>query len=139
MPFTISSNLRGVENLLRDCRKASEFVHRLMRLVTDTQKNCIDALAKYQIGIAMADPVANPALIGPKIYETFVYPYTKELTDYAYEKTGQKVSLHMCGKTYRIWDYLKTYQLNELSLDNIVDLGRAAEELWSIYSDCRER
>lgn len=128
-PFTISSNLRGVENLLRDCRKAPEFVHRLMRLVTDTQKNCIDALAKYQIGIAMADPVANPALIGPKFYETFVYPYTKELTDYAYEKTGQKVSLHMCGKTYRIWDYLKTYQLNELSLDNIVDLGRAAEEL----------
>ncbi|MBS4980393.1 MAG: uroporphyrinogen decarboxylase family protein [Lachnospiraceae bacterium] len=128
-PFTIASNLRGVENLLRDCRKAPEFVHRLMRLVTDTQKNCISELAKYQMGIAMADPVANPALIGPKFYETFVYPYTKELTDYAYEKTAQKVSLHMCGKTYRIWDYLKTYQLNELSLDNIIDLEQAAEEL----------
>lgn len=128
-PFTIASNLRGVENLLRDCRKAPEFVHRLMRLVTDTQKSCIDAIANYEMGIAMADPVANPALIGPKFYETFVYPYTKELTEYAYKKTGQKVSLHMCGKTYRIWEYLKTYQLNELSLDNIIDLDKAADEL----------
>ena len=56
-----------------------------------------DAFAQYGVGIAMADPVANPALIGPKLYEKFVFPYTKELTDYALERTGKKVSLHMCG------------------------------------------
>ena len=56
------------------------------------------------------------------MYERFVYPFTKELTDYAYEKTGKKVSLHMCGQTERIWDYFKKYELNEVSLDNIVDL-----------------
>lgn len=77
----------------------------------------------------MADPVANPALIGPKMYERFVYPFTKELTDYAYEKTGKKVSLHMCGQTEQIWDYFKKYELNEVSLDNIVDLEKAAQEL----------
>ena len=128
-PFTIASFLRGIEVLLRDCRKKSDEVHRLLRIVVDSQKSCIDAMAQYGVGIAMADPVANPALIGPRLYEKFVFPYTKELTDYAVEKTGKKVSLHMCGETYSIWKYLAQYQLNEISLDNIVDLKRAAEEL----------
>ena len=79
----------------------------------------------------MADPVANPALIGPKMYEKFVFPYTKELTDYAYEKTGHKVSRHMCGDTRSIWKYLGQYQLNELSLDNIIDIKQAADEIGS--------
>ena len=130
-PFTIAANLRGVETLLRDCRKHPEEIHRLMRLVTESQKSCIDLAAVYGFGIAMAEPVANPGLLGPKMYEVFVFPYTKELTDYAAEKTGKKVSLHMCGKTDRIWKYLSQYQLNEVSLDNIVDLALAAEELGS--------
>lgn len=128
-PFTITSTLRGVEKLLRDCRKHEEEVHRLMRIVTDSQKSCIDMAAQYGLGIAMADPVANPALIGPKMYEKFVFPYTKELTDYTFEKTGHKVSLHMCGDTRSIWKYLGQYQLNELSLDNIIDLEQAAGEI----------
>lgn len=128
-PLTIASNLRGVEKLLRDCRKYPEEVHRLLRLITDSQKSCIEEAAVYGLGIAMADPVANPALIGPRMYEQFIFPYTKELTDYAFEKTGKKVSLHMCGNTYSIWKYLRQYELNELSLDNIIDLERAVEEL----------
>ncbi len=128
-PFTIASNLRGVEILLRDCRKCPEEVHKLMRIITESQKSCIDMAAEYGFGIAMADPVANPALIGPKMYEKFVYPYTKELTDYVLRQTRERVSLHMCGKTYSIWKYLCEYELNELSLDNIIDLERAVEEL----------
>ena len=128
-PFTIASNLRGVERLLRDCRKCPENIHRLMRLITDSEKSCIELAADFGFGIAMADPVANPSLIGPKMYENFVYPYTKELTDFTLEKTGKKVSLHMCGKTDSIWKYFKEYELNEVSLDNIVDLEKAAKEL----------
>ena len=131
-PFTIASFLRGIEVLLRDCMKHPDEVHRLLRIVVDSQKSCIDELAKYGVGIAMADPVANPSLIGPRFYEKFVFPYTKELTDYAFEKTGKKVSLHMCGKTYSIWKYLCQYQLNEISLDNIIDLERAAKELGEV-------
>lgn len=128
-PFTIMSFLRGIEILLRDCRRKPDEIHRLMRIVIDSQKSCVDELAKFGVGIAMADPVANPALIGPKFYEKFVFPYTKELTDYVYEKTQKKVSLHMCGDTCSIWKYLSQYRVNEISLDNIVDLERAAREL----------
>lgn len=114
---------------MRDCRKYPEEVLRLLRIITDSQKSCIDMAAKYGLGIAMADPVANPALIGPKMYEKFVFPFTKELTDYTAERTGRKVSLHMCGKTNSIWKYLAQYELNEVSLDNIIDLRQAAEEI----------
>ena len=89
-PFTIASFLRGIEILLRDCRRKPEEIHRLMRIIIDSQKSCVDELAKFGVGIAMADPVANPALIGPRFYEKFVFPYTKELTDYIYEKTKKK-------------------------------------------------
>ena len=130
-PFTIASNLRGVEYLLRDCRKRPEEVHKLLEIITQTQMSCIDMAAEYGMGIAMADPVANPALIGPKMYEEFVFPYTKRLTDYTLKKAGRRVSLHMCGNTYSIWKYLVQYELNELSLDNIIDLKRAVEEIGS--------
>ena len=128
-PFTIAGNLRGIERLLRDCRKEKEQVLGLLRIITDSQKSCIDLAASLGYGIAMADPVANPMLIGEKMYETFVFPFTKELTEYAREKTGKLVSLHMCGKTDKIWKYFKEYSLNEVSLDNIVDFEKAALEL----------
>lgn len=128
-PFTIASFLREIEFLLKDCLRAPEDIHRLMRIIVDSQKSVIDIMAENGLGIAMADPVANPALIGPRFYSKFVFPYTKELTEYAYEKTGKKVSLHMCGETHSIWKYIAQYPLNEISLDNIVDLDRAAKEL----------
>ncbi len=128
-PLTIASNLRNVELLFRDCVRNPEEVHKLLRIIVDAQKHCIDIMSQYGMGIAMADPVANSELIGPRLYEKFVFPYTKELTEYAIEKTGKKVSLHMCGKTYVIWKYLAQYQLNEVSLDNIIDMQRAVDEL----------
>ena len=128
-PLTIASFVRGIELLLRDCRRKPEEIHRLMRVIVDSQKSCIDRFSELNVGIAMADPVASPVLIGPKVYEKFVFPYTKELTDYAYEKTGKKVSLHMCGETYSVWKYFVQYKLNEISLDNVVDLKRASLEL----------
>lgn len=35
----------------------------------------------------------------------------------------------MCGKTYSIWKFIREYPLQEISLDNIIDLRRAADEL----------
>lgn len=128
-PFTIASMLMGAEHLLRACRKSPSATHCILRKIADTQKKCIDTAARNGFGIAMADPVANPGLIGPKMYEEFVFPYSMELTEYALAATGKKVSLHMCGNTYSIWKYLVQYPIGELSLDNIIDMERAAAEL----------
>lgn len=128
-PFTIASYLRGAETLLRDCRRAPEEVHHLLRVVTETQKSSIRAMAEYGLHTAFADPVANPELLGPKYYREFAFPYMKELTDYASQICGRKPTLHMCGKTYRIWEYFRQLQIDSISLDNIIDLARARDEL----------
>ena len=106
-PFTIAGYLRGVERLLRDIYREEENVHILMRYVTDSCKVWVDTVAGLDVGISMADPLASPSILNPKKYAKLVYPYTKEIVDYVYEKTGKKPGLHMCGNTVAIWPYLK--------------------------------
>lgn len=128
-PFTIAANLRGVEQFLRDLRKEPEQVQRLLRLVTDTMKNCVDMVAPFADGIRLADPVASPALISPRYFQELVYPYLVEIMEYAEEKTGKRPSLHICGNTKKVWEYFREMPIRAISLDNIMDLGEAKEAL----------
>lgn len=133
-PLTIASYLHGAEKLLRDFRKNPKKVHQLLRVITDAEKSSIKIMAEFGLGAAFADPVANPELIGPKYYREFAFPYMKELTDYAYKISGKKPFLHMCGKTYPIWKYFRELQLESISIDNIIDLNRAREELSDVLT-----
>lgn len=132
-PFTIAGYLRGIGNLLRDLYKNPEGVHELMRYVTDSCKCWVDAVAGLDVGISMADPLASPSLLNPKLYGEFVFPYTKELIDYVYSKLGTKVAMHMCGNTYPIWEELKKYNLASLSFDNVIDMQKAKMEFQDLY------
>ena len=102
---------------------------RLLRLVTDSMKNCVDMIAPYADGLRMADPVASPALISPKYFRELVYPYLVEIMEYADGKIGQKPSLHICGNTRKVWDYFREMPIRAISLDNIMDLEEAKQEL----------
>lgn len=128
-PFTIASYLRGAVNLLKDTHRCPENVHKLMRIVTESSKNCIDAFSIFGVSVAMADPMASGSVISPKVFEKFVFPYLKELTDYALLKTGKKASLHMCGKTEKLWKWMNKLNIASFSLDEKVDLCQAKNEL----------
>ena len=121
--------MRGCEYFLRDCRKQPEEVHRLLRLVTDSMKAAIDLIAPYADGFRMADPIASPALISPKYFREFAYPYLTEVMTYGADKIGRKPSLHICGNTCKVWDYFKEMPIRAISVDNIIDLQQAKEEL----------
>ena len=128
-PFTIASNLRGCEYFLRDLRKAPKEVHQLLRIVTDTMKSVIDMIAPFADGFRMADPVASPALISPKYFKEFAYPYLVEIMEYGTKKIGRKPSLHICGNTKKVWTYFRQMPIRAVSLDNIMSLEEAKEEL----------
>ena len=102
-PFTIASNLKGVEYLLRDCRKKPEEVHRLLEIITQTQMSCIEMAAEYGMGIAMADPVANPALIGPKMYEEFVFPIYKAADRLHRAKRQERKYHFICAAIHTVY------------------------------------
>ncbi|MGO5052552.1 uroporphyrinogen decarboxylase family protein [Lachnospiraceae bacterium LCP25S3_G4] len=128
-PFTIASFLRGIENLLRDVRKNPESVHALMRVVTDSVKACIDVVSRYDIKLCYADPVAGPNLISPKNYKEFVLPYMKEIVTYGNQKTAYQSMLHMCGDSRRLWPILKEIPMGSFSVDNVIELNEAVEEM----------
>lgn len=133
-PFTICSFLMGTEQLLKSCRKNPEMVHQLMRIVTDSIKNCVDELITLGVGFGFADPVASGSLISPKMYEKFVFGYMKELCAYITEKNGNKPSLHMCGNSVGIWKYIKQLEICSLSIDNAVDITFAGSELGDTFA-----
>lgn len=128
-PMTVAAFLRGTERLLRDFMRRPEEVARLLRVVEEVEMGCIDEAASRGAGVYMADPVANPALIGRRRYERYVYPLTRELTEHARERCGRGVTLHMCGRTEGLWDLFGDYPLRAISLDNAVDLGAAVAKL----------
>lgn len=128
-PFTIAAFIYGTEKLLRDVRRKPDDVKSLLNVIVREQIRCIDVAAECGTGIAVADPVAGPDLIGPKLYSEFVEPYTRDLVEYALKKTGRGASLHMCGNTRKIWTILKTYKLHEISLDQCIDMSDAAREI----------
>jgi len=128
-PFTIAAYLRGIKNILKDVYKNPEQVHQLLQLVTESCKNCIDALSVYGIGISMADPLASGTVIGPKVFSEFVSPYFRQIIKKAIEKTSKKPSLHLCGNTYKAWQEIASFDISSFSLDNVVDIGLAKEEI----------
>ena len=133
-PATIASQVLGVEAFLRLCRRDRSLVQALLRLVASVQGHCIDKLAAAGATIAVADPVANPALIGHGLYEDLVFPVTMELCDSARRKCGEGVALHMCGKTECIWGLFARYPLGELSVDEAVDLDGAVSALGDSFA-----
>lgn len=133
-PFTIASQLIGTERLLRLCRKDLRMVFLLLDFVSRVQIECIDRIARYGVGIAMADPVANPVSIGPALYEKMAFPVMLDVCSYAKNTNGEGVFLHMCGKTECIWGCLQQYPLAEFSMDEAVDLECAVDGLGDSFT-----
>ncbi|MBF0529480.1 MAG: uroporphyrinogen decarboxylase family protein [Deltaproteobacteria bacterium] len=126
-PFTTAANIRGPEHFLRDLHRDPKFVHNLLRFATDSIFPF--ARAAYMLGaaIGLADPVASGTLISPGQFKEFAFPYLKELVTRLAEFAGVPPSLHICGKTSRIWREMADTGARVLSLDDEIDLAEARD------------
>ncbi len=98
-PYAIAIHLRGFENFLMDTVDEPEYVHRLMRFVTDARKKWFTDRAAYlnepvPFGKLYNDEVDSPT-ISPGIYDEFIFPYEKELSEFH----GGISYYHSCGNT----------------------------------------
>lgn len=98
-PFGLASHLRGVNNILADLYLNPQFVHRLMRILTDARKEWYRERARFlnspiEPGVLSNDEINSPSL-SPKLYEEFILPYEKELCEFH----GSIVYWHSCGNT----------------------------------------
>ncbi len=122
-PCAESADLRGINTLMLDFYDDPDFVRRLFDLVLEMglrfAKAQIDAGADL---MGVGDAAAS--LIGPQLYEEFVWPYEKRLVD-GLHALGTKVRLHICGNTSKILSGIGRLSCEIVDLDYFVSIADA--------------
>jgi MtaA/CmuA family methyltransferase len=122
-PCAASADLRGINNLMLDFFDDPAFIHEVFGYTLEVGLR----FARAQIN-AGADIMgvgdAAASLLGPKIYEEFVWPYEKKLVDGLHEM-GTRVRLHICGNTRSVLKSMWRLGCDIVDLDSAAPLAEA--------------
>src|SRR5512140_842509 len=99
-PIAEGADLRGINTLMMDFFDDPPFVRDLFAFVIELElRFAREQLKAGADVIGVGDAAAS--LVGPDIYNEFVWPYEKQLVD-GIHALGGRVRLHICGNTRRI-------------------------------------
>jgi MtaA/CmuA family methyltransferase len=122
-PCAEAADLRGINALMLDFFDDSAFVRDLFNFVLEMEVEF--ARAQIEAGvdiIGIGDAAAS--LVGPQIYEEFIFPYQKKMVDDIHNLGGY-VRLHICGNTNSILAGLGRLGCEIVDLDWMVPLTQA--------------
>lgn len=126
-PCAEAADLRGINTMMLDFYDDPNFIRDLfdylVTLAISFAKKQVDAGAD-QIGIG--DAAAS--LVGPTVYEEFVWPYEKRLVD-AIHEMGATVRLHICGDTRRSLKEIGTLGCDLVDVDFLVPFYSARNQM----------
>jgi MtaA/CmuA family methyltransferase len=125
-PCAEAADLRGINTLMIDFRDEPSFVRDLLAFCLEMATQF--ARAQLQAGadlIGIGDAAAS--LVGPAIYDQFVWPYERQLVQ-AIHGMGGKTRLHICGNTTAILTAMGRLGCDIVDLDApaAVDAARRA-------------
>jgi|SRR5271157_1687152 len=126
-PCGASADLRGINTLMIDFYDDPVFVRDLFDFVFEVGMRF--AQAQVEAGadvIGIGDPAAS--LVGPKLYQDFVWPYEKKMVD-GLHALGARVRLHICGNTRRILEGMGRLGCDFVDLDSMVPVEEAREKM----------
>jgi MtaA/CmuA family methyltransferase len=96
-PCAEAADLRGINTLMLDFFDDPVFVRDLLEFVVAMELKFAQAQVAAGVDlIGVGDAAAS--LVGPRIYEEFVWPFEKKLVD-GLHALGTRVRLHICGNT----------------------------------------
>lgn len=122
-PMTCALSLREAGMFLRDLKKQPEEIHHLLRFSLECIKTWMKVVYdEFGCVCSIADPASSMDLIGKKHFENFSKPYLKELVLWTKSYMGKSPSIHICGKSRKVWDDLKEIGFSAFSVDNCEDL-----------------
>ena len=126
-PCAMGADLRGINTLMTDFFDDPPFVRDLFAFANGMEL----AFARAQVRagaelIGVGDAAAS--LVGPAIYEEFVWPYEKDLVD-GLRALGARVRLHICGNTRRILAGMGKLGCDIVDLDYYSPVGEAREKM----------
>lgn len=126
-PCAEAADLRGINTLMCDFFERPDFVRELfafaVELETRFAREQIEAGADI---IGIGDAAAS--LVGPQVYDEFVWPYEKQLVD-AVHDMGGRVRLHICGDTRSILKGMGELHCEIVDLDYMVPLAAARDAM----------
>jgi len=122
-PCAEGADLRGINTLMMDFIDDPEFVRELFAFVLEMEIRFARAQVEAGVDIMGIGDAAS-SLVGPQIYEEFVFPFQKKLVD-AVHGLGSRVRLHICGNTTAILPWLGRLGCEIIDLDWMVSLERA--------------
>lgn len=122
-PCAEGADLRGINTLMMDFYDDPGFVNDLFAFNVEMAL----AFAKAQVDagvdiIGVGDAAAS--LIGPQLYEAFVFPHEQRLVE-GLQAMGTRVRLHICGNTSLIVDGMGRLGCDLVDLDSPVSLREA--------------
>jgi uroporphyrinogen decarboxylase len=104
--FEYAWYLRGLEQFMMDLIINKEFVHALLRKVTDIQKqralNFLSKTGKYIDILRTSDDLAHQTslFLSPALYREMIKPYQKEFFTLIKENSEAKILYHCCGAIF---------------------------------------
>ncbi|HZT42876.1 MAG TPA: uroporphyrinogen decarboxylase family protein [Chthonomonadaceae bacterium] len=122
-PCAEAADLRGLNALMLDFYDDPGFVCDLFGFVVEMEM-CFagEQIAAGAELIGVGDAAAS--LVGPKLYEEFVWPCEKRMVD-GLHALGARVRLHICGNTSRILDGMGRLGCEIVDLDFLASLSEA--------------
>jgi len=125
-PIAEAADLRGINHIMLDFFEQPDFVRDLLDFTVDM--GLAFGQAQKDAGadiMGVGDAAAS--LVGPQVYEEFVWPAEQRLVDGLYAM-GFKVRLHICGNTRSILEGMGRLGCDIVDLDYMVPVaeGRAA-------------
>ncbi len=126
-PCAEAADLRGINTLMLDFYDDPGFVRDLFEFVLEMELGFAKAQVEAGVDlIGVGDAAAS--LVGPQIYDEFVWPYEKRLVD-ALHGLGTRVRLHICGNISRILDRIGRLGCDIVDLDYMVSVAQARHEM----------
>jgi MtaA/CmuA family methyltransferase len=124
-PFTLAGEIRGVENLMRDCFKNPSLVKDILQFTTEVLTGYYEYLTTLDVdGIFICDPTASGSLISRKVFDESAKPYISTIADLV-KKTGKHAFIHICGDISDRLESILDIDHDVLSVDSYVDLEYA--------------
>lgn len=126
-PIAEAADLRGINTVMLDFYDDPAFVRDLFEFVIEMELRF--ARAQLQAGadlIGVGDAAAS--LVGPRLYEEFVWPYEKRLVD-GVHALGGRVRLHICGNTRFALEGMGRLGCEVVDLDSLSPMGEGRRKM----------
>ncbi len=126
-PCAEAADLRGLMPLMMDFYDDPAFVRDLFEFVIELELRFAQAQVRAGATL-MGIGDAAASLIGPALYEEFVWPYEKRLID-GVRAMGVPVRLHICGNTRPILAGMGKLGCEIIDLDYLTPLVEARQKM----------